>query len=90
MDLLPRGPRQKKPALHPCDKNLILGGKKMKCSNSALLPQHVEMQCEKGIKPPTHKRKRGKMTATALAKAPPPSLFTHNLGNTRTELSEIL
>lgn len=39
-----------------------------RCTNPALLPQHVEMQCEKGIKPPTHKRKRGEMTVTALAK----------------------
>lgn len=54
---------------------------------AALLLQHVEMQCEKGIKPLMHKRKRGKKIAvTALAK---PS-YIHTLSNTHTRLCEIL
>lgn len=84
MDLLPEGPSQKKPVILPCYKKPNL--KKKKCSNCALLPQHVEMQCEKGIKPPTHTNKRGKMTGTALAKPPIYRLpiiwatLTHNSG----------
>lgn len=36
---------------------------------AALLLQHVEMQCEKGIKPLMHKRKRGENSSDGTGKA---------------------
>lgn len=54
---------------------------------AALLLQHVEMQCEKGIKPLMHKRKRGKKIAVAALAKPS---YIHTLSNTHTRLCEIL
>lgn len=63
--LLRSGPHQRKPVLLPSDKNLIF----KKCNKTALLPQHVEMQCEKRIKPPTHKREKRRSDSDGTGKA---------------------
>lgn len=62
--------------------------KKEKCSRAPLLPQYVEMQCEKGIKPQIHKGKSGEVTVTAPAK--PAILYIHTQSNAHTQFTEIL